>query len=99
MKITIALRRVSTPMAPMVKSTADNARDSASIDASPAPEHDGADDGHEQENARQLEREQILIEERLGDTADGAEVANRVGIVAGTRNERLRQSFAGEHHH
>src|SRR5687768_2993038 len=67
MKMMIAFRRTSTPMAPMVNSTADNARDSASIDSFPPTSDDGADDRDEQHDARQFEREQVLVEERLGD--------------------------------
>src|SRR5262252_2587026 len=59
MKITIALRRVSTPIAPTVNNTAESASDSASIDAPPASKNDRADDSDEQQNARQLEGEQI----------------------------------------
>src|SRR4029453_18713754 len=69
MKMMIAFRRVSTPMAPMVNSTAESASDSASTDSPPSPDDNGAGDGHEQENARQLEREQVVREERLGDPA------------------------------
>src|SRR5215207_7624026 len=54
MKMMIALRRVSTPIAPIANSTADSASDSASIDLSPASDHDGADDGDEEKDAREL---------------------------------------------
>src|SRR5687767_6700136 len=99
MKMMIALRRVSTPMAPIVNSTAERASDSASIDLLPAPDHDGADDGHEQQDARQLEREQVLGEERLGHAADGAEIADRDRVVAAAGGERLGETPAGQRHH
>src|SRR6187399_2124316 len=99
MKMMIALRRVSTPMAPMVNSTADSASDSASISLSPAPNDDRAHYGDEQENARQFEREQVLIEQRLRDAADRALVPHRHGVVAAARRERLGKPFAGERHH
>src|SRR3954468_21904870 len=59
MKMMIAFRRVSTPTTPMTKRTAEKKRDSVSIQ-SPAAEDDRADDGCEQEDARQLEREQVF---------------------------------------
>src|SRR5687767_11728799 len=70
MKMMIALRRVRTPTTPITKRTAEKKSDSASI-LSPAAKHHRADDGREQENARQLERQQILGEERLRDRRDG----------------------------
>src|SRR5213592_2499777 len=69
MKMMIALRRVSTPTTPIVNSTAEKNSDSASID-SPSAEHDRAHDGDEQQNARELEREQVIGEERSGDRRD-----------------------------
>src|SRR5689334_8673719 len=99
MKITIALRRVSTPIAPIENSTADSASDSASIDLPPAPDDDSADDGDEQQDARQLEREQVLVEQRLRDAADRAEITNSLRVVASAGDERLRHSLAGERRH
>src|SRR3712207_6291730 len=106
MKITIALRRVSTPTTPIVNSTAEM-KSEASITGHPlargrpradrdvavvalltadhraggeppaaagvrAPaEHHRADDGREEQDARQLEGQQVLVgaEQRLGDAA------------------------------
>src|SRR5678816_331412 len=99
MKITIALRRVSTPIAPIENRTADSASDSASIDLSPAPDHDSADDRDEQQNACQLERKQILVEQRLRHTAYRAEITNSLRVVSGARDERLRHALAGERGH
>src|SRR6476620_7871022 len=96
MKMMIALRRVSTPIAPIVNSTADNASDSASIDLPPASDDDRPDDGHEQEDARQLEGEQIIREEWLRDTTDRAEITDRRGVVAGARHERFRKPSSSE---
>src|SRR4051812_3641422 len=98
MKMMIAFRRVSTPMAPMVNSTADSASDSASIDLSPASENHGADDGDEQQNARQLEREQVFIEERLCHTPDRAQCPHRFGIVSAAGREWLWKTLARECH-
>src|SRR5581483_8783879 len=72
MNTMIALRRTSTPTTPIAKSAAEIASDSASISvssqelAAPAANDDGADDRHEQEHAGDLEREEILVEQRLG---------------------------------
>src|SRR3954466_2380179 len=93
MKMMIAFRRVSTPIAPMVNSTADSASDSASIDLSPASENHGADDGDEQQNARQLEREQVFVEERLRHTPDRAQRPHCFGIVTAAWREWLRKSL------
>src|SRR5688572_972527 len=99
MKMMIALRRTRTPMAPMVKSTADNASDSASIDASsPSADDDSTDDGHEQQDARQLEREEVLVEERLRDASYRTEGADGVRIVATARRERLGKPGGHERH-
>src|SRR5215210_3802381 len=75
MKMMIALRRVSTPTTPIVNSAAEKKRASASIRrlprhggtnrrARPAPPPDGdrADDRGEQQDARDLEGEQVLAE-------------------------------------
>src|SRR5687767_15806477 len=70
MKMMIALRRVSTPMTPIVNSTADSARDSASIAVPPAAEHDGSRDRDQQQYARQLERKQVFIEQRTCNRAN-----------------------------
>src|SRR5262245_2712372 len=72
MKMMIALRRVSTPTTPITNSTAEKKSASASIGGSPAAEDDRADDGREQQHARQLERQQVFREERLGHGRDGA---------------------------
>src|SRR5687767_4554453 len=64
MKMIIAFLRVRTPTTPMVNSTADSASDSASIRVSPATEHNGACNCDEQQHARELEGEQIFVEQR-----------------------------------
>src|SRR3954464_11901948 len=71
MKMMIALRRVSTPTTPITNSTAEKRIDSPNIGAPPS-EHHGAYDGRQQEDARQLERQQILREQRPRDRRDGA---------------------------
>src|SRR5438105_13868249 len=71
MKTMIALRRVSTPTTPMTKSTAEKKSDSASI-LSPPTQHHGPHDRGEQQNARELEGEQIMREQWTRDRRDGA---------------------------
>src|SRR3954467_4726427 len=61
MKMMIALRRVRTPTTPITNNTAEKKSDSASI-LPPAAKDHGAHDGREQENARELEGQQVLGE-------------------------------------
>src|SRR5512147_360047 len=71
MKMMIALRRVSTPTTPIVNSTADSVSDSTSI-GPPLAEHHGAHDRGEQQHARELEGQQVLLEEWRRDGPDHA---------------------------
>src|SRR5688500_15158733 len=96
MKITIAFRRVSTPTAPIVKRTAESASDSASICSSPASEYDGADDRDEEQDARELERQEVLREHGLCYAPDRAQLAHGVGVVAAAGSERFGEPLAGE---
>src|SRR3954471_14438220 len=70
MKMMIALRRVSTPTTPIVKSTAEKKSASASMAAPLLADHDRADDRREQEDAGDLEGQQIGREERRRDRPD-----------------------------
>src|SRR6266542_1020386 len=64
MKITMTLRRNSTPATPSVKSTAEIARAGlSSMLQLPLREHDGADDRREQQYAGDLERNEVGIEQ------------------------------------
>src|SRR5579884_3048556 len=65
MNTMIALRRINTPNTPITNSTAEKNNASASIlfSALLAKDH-GADHRGEQEHARHLERQQILVEQR-----------------------------------
>src|SRR3954471_19104223 len=72
MKMMIALRRVSTPMTPIVNSTTEKNSDSASIDTPGSRECHRADDRGEQQHAGDLERQQVFVEERSGDRLDRA---------------------------
>src|SRR5512145_2242335 len=73
MKITIALRRSSTPATPRVKSTAEmaNAGLSSMLELS-FRKNDGAHDGREEQQARDLEGNQICLEQWIRDGADHA---------------------------
>src|SRR5829696_4955591 len=86
MKMMIALRRVSTPTTPIVNSTAEKKRASASMErlqragfvtrpggsAVLPADDDRADDRGEEQDARHLEREQVLREQRTRQRPDGA---------------------------
>src|SRR5215470_14002913 len=72
MNTMIALRRMSTPTTPITNNTAEKNRASANIAASGGlaalfAEHHGADHCGEQQDARHLEREQILVKQWAGD--------------------------------
>src|SRR5262245_22870272 len=77
MKTMIALRRMSTPTTPITNSTAEKNSASANIAASRGfaallAEHHGPHDRGEEQNARHLEREQIIPEQRFRDRRDHA---------------------------
>src|SRR3954470_21541972 len=64
MKMMMAFRRVSTPITPIVNRTALKNSDSVSTGTLlPFAQHDGADHGGEQQHARDLERQQVFIEQ------------------------------------
>src|SRR5687767_8276794 len=83
MKMMIALRRVRTPTTPIVKRTAESASDSASIPVPPAAEYYGACDGDEKQYARQLECQQILIEQRPCDGPHSSILPHLLDRMAG----------------
>jgi hypothetical protein len=62
MKMMIAFRWTRTPITPIMKSAAVSASDSASTDSPPSSENDGAGNRDEEQNARQLEGQQIILE-------------------------------------
>src|SRR5690349_13259172 len=75
MKTMIAFRRINTPNTPITNNTAEKNSASASIRASLPTllaQHDGADDRGEEQNARHLERQQVLVEQRTGDRRNDA---------------------------
>src|SRR5881628_2203939 len=89
MKITIALRRSSTPATPSVNSTAEMARAGPRSTLQFAlREHHRADDGGEEEQAGDFERDQIRVEQRTGDRGDHPLLLQR-GHRAGGQLNRL----------
>src|SRR6266446_8309789 len=73
MKITITLRRNSTPATPSVNSTAEiKSAGLRSILEPSLREHDGAHDRGEEQDARDLEGDEVGAEQRIGHGADDA---------------------------
>src|SRR6267378_6161035 len=71
MKITMTLRRNSTPATPSVKSTAEIARAGlSSMLQFPLREHDGAHDRREQQHAGDLEGNEVGVEQGIRHGAD-----------------------------
>src|SRR6266508_2155603 len=71
MKMTIALRRSSTPATPSVNSTAEMARAGPrSTLQSPLGEHNRAHDGGEQQEACDFKRDEVGVEQRPRYRAD-----------------------------
>src|SRR5215218_8777113 len=112
MKMMIALRRVSTPKTPMVKSTAEMNRATSTTGGSlrlgraldpaghrrrvvdavlpPLADDDGAADGDEEQDARQLEGEELLAEEGRGDGAHGVPCRELLRRELGPHEEAAR---------
>src|SRR3954464_9403265 len=82
----------------MTKSAAVNARDSASTDAPASAQYDGAGDGYEQQDARQLEGEEIVLEQRRGNGADGIQLGQLLLIEITRYDQLLRQLRAQDDH-
>src|SRR5216117_2138507 len=82
----------------MMNSAAVRASDSASTDGSPPSEYDGSGNRDKEKHARQLERQQIVLEERLRDHADGIQFLELLLVVTGGHDQLLRQLGANDHH-
>src|SRR5512142_299584 len=83
MKTMMALRRISTPNTPIVNRTAEKKSASASIVlTSLFSQHHRADDRREQKHARDLEGEQVIVEQRARDRCDGAGALNLLRAIA-----------------
>src|SRR5947208_16237473 len=82
----------------MMKSAAVRASDSASTGGSPPSEYDGSGDRHEEKHARQLERQQIVLEERRRDSADGVQLLKLLSVELARNDQLLRKLGAADHH-
>src|SRR3982751_455554 len=82
----------------MTKSAAVSARDSASTDAPSSAEDHGAGNRHQQQHARQLEREQIVLEERRRDRAHRIQLLQLL-LVEITRHNQLLREFRAKNDH
>src|SRR5689334_9898473 len=97
MKMMIALRRNSTPATPIVKSTAENgSARSKSILELPLRQDDGAHDRGEEQHARDLEGNQVGVEQRIGDGADDALMLLQRLDGAGRQLDRRREGRPGD---
>src|SRR5438094_8257627 len=84
MNTMMALRRVSTPTTPMMNNTAEKKSASASIGGRPpSAQRDCADGGSEQQDTRDLERQEILAEQGAGDRRDHTAIFDLSLEVAG----------------
>src|SRR3954464_5306322 len=98
MKMMIAFRWTRTPTTPMMKSAAVSASDSASTGGPPPAKYDGASDRHQQQNARELECQQIILEQGLGDGAHRIQLLELLLVEVARHDELLGQLGAEDHH-
>src|SRR3981081_2645488 len=92
MKITIALRRNSTPATPSVKSTAEIASAGLrSILELSLRQHDSAHDRGEEQHARDLERDEVCAEQWIGHGANDALLLLQRGNGARRQLDRRRE--------
>src|SRR5882672_5826312 len=98
MKITMALRRNSTPATPSVKSTAEMA--SAGLRSMlelPFREHDRAHDRGEEQHARDLEGNEVGAEQRIGHGGDDPLLLLQRRDCPGRQLDRRGQRGLAEH--
>src|SRR3982074_3446904 len=81
-----------TPITPMMKSAAVRASDSASTGCPPSSEHDRSRYRHQKQHAGQLERQQIIPEQRLRDHAHRVQLLQLL-LVEVAPDEQLRWKF------
>src|SRR3954467_9019822 len=97
MNTMIALRRISTPNTPITNSKAEKKSASASIVFSTLfAEHYRADDRREKQNARHLEGEEVLVEERRGDRGDCTGLRDLLRRESLRERQRHRRARFGE---
>src|SRR3954469_591739 len=100
MKMMITLRWIRTPMTPMMNRAAVKKSDSAST-GNPLPaatEHNRARDCHKQQHARQLERQQIVLEQRIRDYAHDIQLLQLLRVEV-TRNYKLLWELGAQDDH
>src|SRR6266852_7595106 len=83
----------------MMKRAAVRASDSASTGGPPSSEYHRARYRHEEQNARQLKRQQIVPEERLRYHAHGVQLLQLLLAEVGRHDELLRELGPDDHHH
>src|SRR5689334_23004081 len=100
MKMMIALRWMSTPTTPMMKRTAVKKRDSASTGRplSAPTQHHGARDRDQEQHASELEREQVILEQRIGDYANCIQLLQLLLIEIPWHDELLWELRAQDDH-
>src|SRR5437016_14577013 len=82
----------------MMKSAAVSASDSASIDGSSTAEDDSTRDGDKEQNARQLEGKQIILEEGRGDRSYRVQLLQLLLVVVTGDNQLRRQLRPNDDH-
>src|ERR1700694_5445657 len=87
-----------TPITPMMNSAAVSASDSASTGCPPSRQHDRAGDRHQQQHARELECEQVIPEERLGDHSNRIQLLELL-LVEVSRHYQLLREFGPSNDH
>src|SRR3954467_2210592 len=85
-------------MTPMMNSAAVSASDSASTDGPPAAKNDGTSDGDEEQYARQLECQEVLVEQGLSDRANCIQLFELLLVEVGRDHQRFGQRRAQNHH-
>src|SRR5438093_1262981 len=98
MKITITLRRKSTPATPSVNNTAEmKSAGLRSILELSLREHDGPHDRGEEQDARDLEGDEVGAEQRSGHGADDALLLLQRGDRSGLQLDRRGERRLAEH--
>src|SRR5712664_4672126 len=87
-----------TPITPMMKSAAVSASDSASTGCPPPCQHDRAGDRDQQEHAGELECEDVIPEERLGDSSNGVQLLELLLVEIGRHDQLLRKFCPSDDH-
>src|SRR6267143_3816353 len=87
-----------TPITPMMKRAAVSASDSASTGCPPPSQHDRAGDGYQQEHACELECEDVIPEERLGDSSNRVQLLQLLLVEVGRHDQLLGKFCPSDDH-